>query len=326
VLPKPGLLSCTLNSRRAQTRRVPQASARMTLKSLKFAEKIVAKTFVLSLLMGWGALAIAPVPTLAQAVLPYVPQQQEKDFKREADRLYKSAISLAQFQLYDQAIPRALLASQLDPARADILLLLGTLYLQDQKTDQSIAALQKAQSLNGKDADILLTLGTALFQKGDYNGAIQKLQAGLQIKPTSVSGLFDLGNAFYRSNRYPEAIATYRKAVQQKADFWPALNNIGLIQYENGSLTEATQSWRQSIAIDKKAAEPQLALAVALYKQGQQEEAYKLGEAALRNDSRYASMDYLKENLWGEKLLADTSNFLKTPRIRAALTLGSGNP
>jgi tetratricopeptide (TPR) repeat protein len=284
-------------------------------------------SFLLAFLAG-GMAITAPV-VRAQSLLPYVPQQEQSDFKREAERLYKSSLSLAQFQLYDQAIPRALLASQLAPERSDVLLLLGTLYLQNQKTDKSIEILQKAQALNSKDANILLALGTALFQKGDYPNSIQKLQAGLKLNPTSVSGMFDLGNAYYRTKRYPEAIDTYRRAVKQKADFWPALNNIGLISYETGNPAVAIQSWQQSIGIDKKAAEPQLALAVALFQQGKQEEAYRLGEAALRNDSRYASMDYLKENLWGEKLLTDTSNFLKTPRIRAALTLGtgtSGNP
>ena len=237
--------------------------------------------------------------------------------------LYESALRLSQFQLYEQAIPRAVLANQLAPERSDILLLLGTLYLQNQKSDKSIEILKKAQALAPKDPNVLLSLGTAFFQKGSYPQAIEQLQAGLKINPTSVPGLFDLGNAYYRSKRYPEAISTYEKSVQQKKDFWPALNNIGLISYETNNLSNAVKYWQQAISIEKKAAEPQLALAVALYQQGKQEEAYKLGETALRNDSRYASIDYLKENLWGEKLVNHTQGFLRTPRIKAVLTLGS---
>jgi tetratricopeptide (TPR) repeat protein len=272
-------------------------------------------------LLGCGIVHVTPA--YSQALLPYVAQQDHKDFAREADRLYKNALNLSQFQLYDQAISRAVLANQLAPERADILLLLGTLYLQDQKADKSIEALNKAQAIAPKDANVLLSLGTAFFQKGQYDKAIEKLQAGLKINPTSVPGLFDLGNAYYRSKRYPEAIAIYEKSVQQKKDFWPALNNIGLISYEINNLPNAIKHWRQAISIEKKAAEPQLALAVALYQQGQKEEAYKLGETALRNDSRYASIAYLQENLWGEKLVAHTQGFLKTPRIKAALTLGA---
>jgi tetratricopeptide (TPR) repeat protein len=290
------------------------------LKNVAF-RQLAQYTAVMLALLTSGVVNVAPASS--QALLPFVSQQDRKDFAREAERLYKSALNLSQFQLYEQAIPRAVLANQLAPERSDILLLLGTLYLQNQKTDKSIEALNKAQAIAPQDANILLSLGTAFFQKGDYNKAIDKLQAGLKINPTSIPGLFDLGNAYYRSKRYPEAIATYEKSVQQKKDFWPALNNIGLISYETNNLPNAIKYWQQAISIEKKAAEPQLALAVALFQQGKQEEAYKLGEAALRNDSRYASIDYLKENLWGEKLLAHTQGFLKTPRIKAALTLGA---
>jgi tetratricopeptide (TPR) repeat protein len=282
----------------------------------------VAKKFALPLVFLLGGMVFSAPVAHSQALLPYVPQQDKNDFKKEAERLFKSAMALTQLQQFDLAIPRALLASQLAPERSDILLLLGQLYLQTQKTDKSIETLQKAQSLSSNNADVLLSLGTALFQKGDYNGSVQKLQAGLKLKPTSLAGLFDLGNAYYRLRRYPEAIATYKLAVKQNTDFWPALNNIGLIIYETGDLNEAIKYWQQSISIDKKAAEPQLALAVALFQQGKQEEAYRLGVAALRNDSRYGSLEYLKENLWGDKLMADTTKFLTTPRVRAALTLG----
>jgi tetratricopeptide (TPR) repeat protein len=275
---------------------------------------------VMLALLSCGVVTVAPASS--QVILPYVSQQDQKDFAREAARLYESAIRLSQFQLYEQAIPRAVLANQLAPERSDILLLLGTLYLQNQKSDKSIETLRKAQALAPKDANVLLSLGTAFFQKGSYPQAIEQLQAGLKINPTSVPGLFDLGNAYYRSKRYPEAITTYEKSVQQKKDFWPALNNIGLISYETNNLPNAVKYWQQAISIEKKAAEPQLALAVALYQQGKQEEAFKLGETALRNDSRYASIDYLKENLWGEKLVTHTQGFLKTPRIKAVLTLG----
>jgi tetratricopeptide (TPR) repeat protein len=270
-----------------------------------------------------GFAVVNSAPAFSQALLPYVAEQDRKDFAREAERLYKNALELAQYQLYDQAISRAVLANQLAPERSDILLLLGTLYLQNQKSDRSIEILTQALAMKPKEANILLTLGSAYFQKGNYPAAIERLQSGLSLDPKNLSGLFDLGNAYSRSKQYPQAIEAYERATNLKKDFWPALNNIGLISYETNNLANAVKYWQQAISIDKKAAEPQLALAVALYQQGKQEEAYRLGEAALRNDSRYASIDYLKENLWGDKLVSHTQGFLRTPRIKAALTLGT---
>jgi hypothetical protein len=62
-----------------------------------------------------------------------------------------------------------------------------------------------------------------------------------------------------------------------------------------------------------------LALAVALYTKGDKEKGLSLGEAALKLDKRYATVTFLKDNLWGDRLIAATQNFLATPQIKAAL-------
>ena len=41
-----------------------------------------------------------------------------------------------------------------------------------------------------------------------------------------------------------------------------------------------------------------------------------MGAAALAINGRYADLNYLKENLWGEKLLKDTKTFLETPKMK----------
>src|SRR4028118_1400778 len=87
-----------------------------------------------------------------------------------------------------------------------------------------------------------------------------------------------------------------------------------------GDADGAIKRWEQAIAIDNKAAESTLALAVALYTKGDQEKGLAMGEAALKLDKRYAEVDFLKENLWGDRLIAATQNFLATPQIKAALT------
>jgi hypothetical protein len=43
-----------------------------------------------------------------------------------------------------------------------------------------------------------------------------------------------------------------------------------------------------------------------------------MGVAALRIDSRYADLNFLKENLWGERLLSETKKFLALPEIKSA--------
>ena len=146
------------------------------------------------------------------------------------------------------------------------------------------------------------------------------MQAGLKIKPDNNGALFDLGNAYYTTNKYADALVQYQKAVKKDPKFWPAINNIGLVSYETGDLNGAIQNWQRAISIDPKAAEPMLAMAVALFSQGKQAEAYTSAEKAIVLDSRYANIQYLKDNLWGEKLLNDTRKLLQTPRVRDFIT------
>jgi hypothetical protein len=60
-------------------------------------------------------------------------------------------------------------------------------------------------------------------------------------------------------------------------------------------------------------------MAVALYTKGDRQQSLTLGEAALKTDGRYGDLEFLKQNLWGDRLLNDTKNFLQAPRIQAAL-------
>jgi tetratricopeptide (TPR) repeat protein len=150
--------------------------------------------------------------------------------------------------------------------------------------------------------------------------------AGLKINPNDSEGLFDLGNAYYMLGKLPDAIAQYDKAVAQNKKFWPAINNIALIKYEQGDIQTAIQKWQSAVVLDKQAAEPLMALAVASYTKGDQQQGITLGEQALRIDSRYADLDFLKQNLWGTRLLADTKKFVELPRIQAAIQQSASQP
>jgi len=56
-----------------------------------------------------------------------------------------------------------------------------------------------------------------------------------------------------------------------------------------------------------------------LYQQGKQEEAIKLAQKALQIDRSYSKIDHLKNNLWGEKLVADAEKLLNNTEIQAFL-------
>lgn len=260
-----------------------------------------------------------PKAANAQALIPHTLQLDGTKLERQGLSLAQEAAQLAQFQQVDLALPRARLATQLAPKNDKVWLLLGGLQLATKEFDGAIASLKQAQSINPKNGDILFALGSANFQQKNYQAAVVNYQDGLKLKPNDPEGLFDLGNAYYLLGKLPDAITQYDKAVSHDKKFWPAINNIGLINYEQGNSSEAIKRWQSAITLEKQAAEPLLALAVALYTKGDHQQGLSYGEAALRIDQRYASLNFLKENLWGDRLLSDTKKFLELPRIQAAL-------
>lgn len=255
----------------------------------------------------------------AQALIPHTLQLDATRLEQQGLILAQEASQLAQFQQYGLALQRAQLATQLVPKSPEIWALVGGLYIQEKRLDEGITALNRAKSLNARNSAVLFALGSAYFQKGNYLTAINYLQDGLKIKPNVPGALFDLGNAYLMLRQYDNAIAQYETAIAQEEKFWPAINNIGLIKYETGDANAAIKLWRQAVAIDEKAAEPMLAIAVALYAKGEREQGLALGESAIRLDSRYSDLKHLKENLWGDRLLADTKTLLETPRIQATI-------
>jgi tetratricopeptide (TPR) repeat protein len=266
------------------------------------------------------------MPRLAsgQALVPHVLRLDPTKLEQQGLSLAQEAVQLAQFQQYELALQRVRLATQLAPKSPEVWSLLGGLYLQTNEIDNGITALQKAQSLDNKNSAVLFALGSAYRQKGKYSQAVEYIKAGLQIKPNVPGALFDLGNTYLMMGKPSDAIVQYEKAIAQEKNYWPAINNIGLIKYESGRIDEAIQYWKTASAIDEKAAEPRLATAVALYMKGDQQQALALAEAAIKLDNSYADLKVLKENLWGDRLLADAKKLLETPQIQAAITQAQG--
>jgi hypothetical protein len=91
--------------------------------------------------------------------------------------------------------------------------------------------------------------------------------------------------------------------------------------YELGEIQAAIENWEKVIQINNKSSGSQLAIAVALYHQGNIDQGLQLAESALKLDSNIGKLDVLKNKwFWGDKLLADAEKLLKTPRIQAFLS------
>ncbi|MEL6490690.1 MAG: tetratricopeptide repeat protein [Cyanobacteria bacterium J06634_6] len=280
------------------------------------------KRITFSLLLLIGAWSQAK-PATAQALLPYTLPLDQERLQADGESLARDAAQLAQFQQFDEALARAQLAAQLLPGNADILSLLGSLYLQasEPQPEAAITTLERAKALQPDNALVMFALGNAYFSQADYSQAAQSIEAGLKLEPDNPNALFDLGNAYYKLSQYDKAIAQYEAAVSNDDAFWPAVNNIGLVMYEAGDIDGAIDKWKEALSVaGTEETEPQLAIAVAQFVMGAQNGTDTNNAiAGLERDPRYAEIDFLQENLWGQKLIEDTQSFFATPNLQALL-------
>jgi tetratricopeptide (TPR) repeat protein len=295
--------------------------------SLPVLRRIAASRFkisrpnILVVLLCLAGITLPAAIAVAQVHAPYLPPINNRQMEQDANLFLEEARQLAQIpQQLPLAILRAKLATQLAPKNPDSWAILGGLYLIDNQAEASVKSLEKAKVLAPRESTIWFRLGSAYFQTKQYDKAIQSLQEGLKFKPNVPSALFDLGNAYLLNKEIPKAIEIYEKAFSQDADFWFPLNNIGIIRYDQGKIDESIRLWRSCIAIDNKEAEPKMALAAALYNhKNDKAQGIKLAAEAVKLNLRYSEPQFMRENLWGEKLIADATKVLVDPQVKSAI-------
>ncbi|HSM80325.1 MAG TPA: tetratricopeptide repeat protein [Nodosilinea sp.] len=286
---------------------------------------------LLPLLTVLGLLAPA-APAAAQALTPYVLPLDYDLMTEQGLFLANEAQQLAEFQQFGRALALAQLAAQLAPNDGQVLALLGNLYLQNNEFDKALPLLTKARGLAPNNPRVLFALGSAYLQQDDPAEALRYLEQGLALEPNNSSALFDLGNAHFKLQQYAQAIARYEQSVAAEPEFWPSINNIGLVLYEQGDSQKAVEYWRSSLELAANEPEPKLAIAAALHAQENCgvpvvrastpacQEALTLGTEALEQDSRYADVEFLRTNLWGDRLIATTTAFFEVPDIKNLLS------
>ncbi|MFN4279233.1 tetratricopeptide repeat protein [Thermosynechococcus sp.] len=271
-------------------------------------------TLSLGLVLLSGSLATA------QVVLPRTLELNAKEMEQNGFIVAQEALQLAQFQQFQEALARAKLAVQLAPQAHEIWALLGGLYLTVNQPKDAVPALEQSLKLNDKNPGAYFNLGSAQFRLGHYGASVRAIEQGLALKPDAPEEWFNLGNAYLKLGQKDRAIEQYCRSLRLDRQFWPAYTNIGLVLYEQGNIRQAAKNWEQAADIDPKASEPKLALATALLQLGNEARALQLAEEALRLDSRYGTVEFQRENLWGDRLVADTQTLLAKPPLRALMS------
>jgi tetratricopeptide (TPR) repeat protein len=137
---------------------------------------------------------------------------------------------------------------------------LGILSAREGKTDDAIGYFQKALAIDSDHAVALQNLGNAYRQKKDWDAACMTLQHALALNPDDADANYGLGMVYAQLNDTVHAYEFLQKALAARPAYPEALNNLGILYLRTGRPEEAKKSFAESIRVAPEFAQAYLNL------------------------------------------------------------------
>lgn len=107
----------------------------------------------------------------------------------------------------------------------------------------------KALNLTPKNADLLRMLGMLYLQQGSWQKGAQQTEASLKVNPNQPEALNNLGYALQNLNRFDEALVCYERAIGLNRGYAGAWYNRGNVLLSMQRYDESIASYRQALKI-----------------------------------------------------------------------------
>jgi len=137
---------------------------------------------------------------------------------------------------------------------SDAYLLLGMVYLDQQKTDDAQAAVQRSIELSPNSAPAYVVLGSLFNQQGRYSEAEKTLTHALELKPDDAEGHCELARAYLAMGRWQEAETHARKAVAFMPDLAAAHIVLGNVALRKHDQAVALSEYKEYLRLDPQGA------------------------------------------------------------------------
>jgi len=198
-------------------------------------------------------------------------------------------------------------------------LILAEAQIANKKYKNALNSLNKAEQINSNISEIYFAKSNIYLKISQQKKAKTSLKKGIKIEPNNHKAIFQLGNILLMEKNYLEAIKLFDQSIKIKPDFWQAINNKGLAYFERNKINQSIKLFESAISIEENA-EPLLGLASSI-RINNTKLAIKLAKKALAKDPKYVNFDYRKEQLWGEKLQANTEILLQNEQLKEDVIL-----
>jgi serine/threonine-protein kinase len=209
-------------------------------------------------LKGMNALREKPGSEGAKAAIQFYEDAVRQD---AGFALAYAAMSEAMLQIYrekkdrqlgDRAQYMAERARQLDPARPETHLAVGTVYNAiGGKGLEATAALKRALALSPNSDKAHRELGRAYAATGRGEDAIQSLRRAVEINPFDPEHYNALGTIANGLGRYSEAADAFRKVAELEPHKVRGYSNLGAMQLKMGLFDEAANTFQNMLKIQE---------------------------------------------------------------------------
>ncbi|HYW39866.1 MAG TPA: FG-GAP-like repeat-containing protein [Terriglobales bacterium] len=153
----------------------------------------------------------------------------------------------------DQAGASFRIALRDDPASAEALYGIGSVYLNQQKTTEARQSFERALTLRASYPDTLANswnnLGLLDAREGRTGEAIGYFQEALKLSPDHLIALANLGSAYRQQKRWDDARKTYERALQVGPNDAEANYGLGMVFAQNDDTARAFDSLQKALKL-----------------------------------------------------------------------------
>ena len=153
----------------------------------------------------------------------------------------------------DQAAASFQIALRDDPASAEALYGIGSVYLNQQKNAEARESFERALKLRASYPDTLANswnnLGLLAAREGRIDKAVGYFQEALKLSPDHLIALDNLGSAYRQQKRWDDARKTYERALEVNPNEPDANYGLGMVYAQNDDTERAFESLQKALKL-----------------------------------------------------------------------------
>jgi tetratricopeptide (TPR) repeat protein len=182
----------------------------------------------------------------------------------------------------DESISAAQQAIKIDPGYVPAHAVLSRIYMNAGRETEGIAEARRAVELDAGSADAHLAMAHSFIFVDQPDAALEEIESAIELEPNVAHHYVELGTQYRRMERFDEAVDAYQAATKLYSDLAPAYDGLGRSYFSgSGDYDKALEAFNRAISLAPQNASAYSGAGYAYLLRGNSEEAQKAFEQAL---------------------------------------------